>query len=369
MLGVMDDITKVEFSNLVRFVKPSDSSNSKSCERQLLNPKSEQHLSGKEAALIYKDIISTPSDSTKCSDTSFGHSNSTSKHIKHRKRGQLLSKHTGDASNSKTFNIRTFLTSSENGDLTTVQKCLSNGVNVDSQDQFGWTALMCAACSGQSEVVQHLLVTGANVNLTASGGKTALSIASDAGHFDIVKLISEFDPASAIEIRTGRAKTSSSDSTVKEVEQFYCDICKIDVKETSQIQHQTSTVHLFNSKVKAKPHNFLEHTQNKGYQIMRRTGWDGEKGLGSEGQGQKFPIKTILRKDRACLGSDISKEKAKVTHFGPRDISAVNRNRNITERKMSVRTLSKRAHKAKERKQKQWEKNLRLQFNSTEEMF
>ncbi|OWF52741.1 G patch domain and ankyrin repeat-containing protein 1 homolog [Mizuhopecten yessoensis] len=364
---MMDDLMKAEFSNLVKFVKPSsDKADSESCKGQLLESNCEQPLSGNDAVLFYKDIISSHSGKSKDRNSS-GQSDDTSLeqvNPKRHKRGQLeLCKQPSNMLvQCQNLNVGTFLTSSQNGDLARVEACLTAGVDVNSQDRFGWTALMCAACSGQRRVVKQLLGSGANTHLTASGGKTAASIASDAGHCGIMKLISDFD-LSKREVIDGRTRSSSTGTNDLEVHTFYCDVCKQDIKEASQTHHQTSTVHLFNKKVKAKPHSFLEHSRNKGYQIMRRTGWDGEKGLGSEGQGQKFPVKTVIKKDRACLGSDRSKEKAKVTHFGPRDISAVKRNVHVTERKMSARTLSKRAQKAKERKLNQWEKKLRFEFN------
>ncbi|XP_060063389.1 G patch domain and ankyrin repeat-containing protein 1 homolog [Ylistrum balloti] len=360
----MNDEMKAEFSNLVKFVKSSSNSlDLKSSEEQITKSKSEQFLSGNDAVQIYKDIISSHSSKSKgIQNSSIGkdHTPVEQVQLKHQNRGHQFSKHPGRPSTQCCLNVQTLLTCSQNGDLAKVKECLTNDVDIDSQDQFGWTALMCAACSGQSLVVKHLLANGANKHLTATGEKTAASIASDAGHCDVMRFISEFDPNKPEVIEE---RTQSSPRGIQVAQPFYCDVCKQDIKETSQINHQASTVHLFNMKMKASPHSFLEHSKNKGYQIMRRTGWDGEKGLGSEGQGLKFPIKTVLRKDRACLGSDTSKEKAKITHFGPRDISAVKRNVSVSERKMSARTLSKRARKAKERKEKQWEKNLRQQFN------
>ena len=38
------------------------------------------------------------------------------------------------------------------------------------------------------------------------------------------------------------------------------------------------------------------------------------KGLGPEGTGRKYPVKTILKQDRRCLGSK-SKEKASDLHI------------------------------------------------------
>jgi hypothetical protein len=55
---------------------------------------------------------------------------------------------------------------------------------------------------------------------------------------------------------------------------------------------------------------------NRGYQILVKGGWDREKGLGADGSGHKFPLKTVMKRDRAGLGGS-TKEKARVTHFTP----------------------------------------------------
>jgi hypothetical protein len=47
--------------------------------------------------------------------------------------------------------------------------------------------------------------------------------------------------------------------------------------------------------------------------MMLRSGWDGRKGLGPEGHGQRYPVKTILKKDRKCLGS-LKEEKPKIMY-------------------------------------------------------
>ena len=53
--------------------------------------------------------------------------------------------------------------------------------------------------------------------------------------------------------------------------------------------------------------------------MMVDQGWDRDRGLGHEGrEGKKFPVKTVLKRDRLGLGHGET-GKAKVTHFGPGD--------------------------------------------------
>lgn len=359
----MDDLIKAEYSNLVKFVKPSvDESDSSKSKRKYAVSDNAQCLSGSAVVLFYKDVTSSHTN-TEHTNLNTGKTSTKQQCLGSKPHREATSEPDGGDVPRQPLSVSMLLTSSQNGDMAILRRSLASGLDVDSRDRFGWSALMCAACSGHGEVVSHLLDNGANTELKALDGKTASSIATAAGHLVIVKTISDFKSGRS---KTWACRTRSSVGKSEEVKHFYCDICKLEVRETSEIRHQASTVHLFNRKVKAKPHSFLEHSRNKGYQIMRKTGWDGEKGLGSEGQGQKFPVKTVLKRDRACLGSDTTKETAKVTHFGPKDVNAVKRTTHVTERKMSVKTLSKRAEKAKDRKLKQWEKDLRSQFNSNE---
>lgn len=82
--------------------------------------------------------------------------------------------------------------------------------------------------------------------------------------------------------------------------------------------------------------------------------------------GRKYPVKTVLKRDRLGLGSKGS-HQARVTHFGPNDHSAVKRKHRITKggkKKEAVRKISKRERLAKEKKEKNWERNMRIYMNS-----
>ena len=87
----------------------------------------------------------------------------------------------------------------ENGSVVAVKSMLKLGVDVNSKDSDGWTALMIASEEGNTEVVKVLLKYEADVNLRATGpgrydwfcepvgtGQTALGIAKFANQQDIV---------------------------------------------------------------------------------------------------------------------------------------------------------------------------------------
>ena len=241
------------------------------------------------------------------------------------------------------------LVHAQSGDIKALEKLLQNQyVDVNFQDQFGWTAMMCSAVAGHYKVVRYLMSKGASRFDVNKSGKS----------------VDDLVPSLEIKLRKLDAEVNRQKSSVShQFETFYCDICAKEFKETTKLAHQSSTVHLFNMGVKPKNDNFNAHVANKGFQLMQKSGWDGESGLGSQGQGQKFPVKTSLKRDRKCLGADDSKLKAKVTHFGPNDLNAVNSLKKKEERVVSARTVSRRQRNRQIQKDKKWERELRTYMN------
>jgi ankyrin repeat protein len=65
------------------------------------------------------------------------------------------------------------------------------GVDVDKQDENGWTLLRTAAWSGQAHCVQVLVDAGVAVNKVDADRRTALRAACWAGHLQSVKILLE----------------------------------------------------------------------------------------------------------------------------------------------------------------------------------
>ncbi|XP_046620475.1 G patch domain and ankyrin repeat-containing protein 1 homolog [Neodiprion virginianus] len=239
----------------------------------------------------------------------------------------------------------------EQNDLHFLRKHL-NSDNVNVSDDFGWTPLMSAAYNGNFEIVQYLLKLGVNKKAKEKSGLTAAQLALKRNHLNIVALLrkknSQKDPedikssptlshdkSDIVSLRDDeRGKITKIEGSFKNELQsiqqnannvkveFYCEICKTAFKETSVKQHESSTLHIFNTKPKLRCVAYGIAKQNKGYQMLLNTGWDEETGLGPSGQGAKYPIKTILKRDRKGLGQGDNKE-ARITHFKPEDVSAV----------------------------------------------
>ena len=75
-----------------------------------------------------------------------------------------------------------------NGDVASVHKLITEGADVNAQDNHGYTALISAASKGNLEIVRLLLDANADPNLQTSFGATALSLAS-AHHPEVVRML------------------------------------------------------------------------------------------------------------------------------------------------------------------------------------
>ena len=66
-----------------------------------------------------------------------------------------------------------------NGKLDIVKYLISIGVNKDSRNKWGWSALIKASKNGQTEVVRYLVSIGANKTFRNYYGQTAFDVASN----------------------------------------------------------------------------------------------------------------------------------------------------------------------------------------------
>lgn len=247
----------------------------------------------------------------------------------------------------------------EQGQTNEVVNLLGLGLDVNFQDFYGWTALMCAAREGHADVIKTLLESGADKNLRNSVGDDACLIARNACHLKLANFIRKF----YVNEEKNKQFIESKSHLEAEDAMFYCEICKQKFLLHDQKSHYSSTIHLFNTGKRKSGPSFFITENNRGYQMLLRSGWSGDKGLGPDGKGAKYPVKTILKQDRKCLGSgEDVKKKAKISHFNANDKRAVEP---IFKkmREFSVRTLAKKAQTLKEKKEKRLEKNIRFQFS------
>ncbi|XP_029156580.1 G patch domain and ankyrin repeat-containing protein 1 homolog [Nylanderia fulva] len=241
--------------------------------------------------------------------------------------------------------INTLLKAVEQKDMKFLQKHMTSE-NVNVSDDFGWTPLMSAAYCGHLEIVQFLLNLGANRRIRDRSGLTAAQLALKKNYLSIVALLKKksesmnnnpssinvpkINNTNALSMKTMSKESSEHDIGVYNITEekiqhnsiVYCDVCKATFQETTPEKHETSTLHIFNTKPKLKHTMYGISRQNKGYRMLLNTGWDEEAGLGPSGKGIKYPIKTCLKTDRKGLGHSVESEY-KVTHFKPGDTTAI----------------------------------------------
>ena len=187
---------------------------------------------------------------------------------------------------------------------------------VRSVDQFGWSLLMVAACAGADKVVEILLSAGADTGYRDRRGYSCISLARKKGHSKIVEIIQKFR-SSKPPVQIAPKPNVKNQITRSQL----CSSCCQNYDKSDHQRHLTSTVHQLSKCSKECRTFYSIPGSNRGYQIMLKEGWDGQKGLGPSGNGVKLPPKTVLKRDRKGLGA--SKGTARITHFHSHDPKAV----------------------------------------------
>ena len=79
----------------------------------------------------------------------------------------------------------------QKGDLKSVERFISSGIDIDIQNADGETAAHIAAKNGSISILQYLLENGADINVKNNKGNTPLHIAAEKGKAAAVKLLVE----------------------------------------------------------------------------------------------------------------------------------------------------------------------------------
>jgi len=176
-------------------------------------------------------------------------------------------------------------------------------------DQYGWTALEIACVVGNPKVVNYLIERGGYLQDVDK----VFNILVDKGLTNIIDILGKH--------------CKKPDSEVINVDDAVLERCEdcgemFDTDEKAlhiaRISHQVS---LKRDYVKRNP-GFGISEANIGFQLMKKSGWDGVSGLGENQMGKLFPVKTILKQDRKGLNTG-DKKMSRVTHFGPNDEESV----------------------------------------------
>jgi ankyrin repeat protein len=75
--------------------------------------------------------------------------------------------------------------------LDIVKEWVEGGGNFNTQDENGWTALMCASYNNDLNMVRYLIEKGAKIDQIDNDGWTALIWASYYGYLKIIKILVE----------------------------------------------------------------------------------------------------------------------------------------------------------------------------------
>ncbi|XP_008287347.1 G patch domain and ankyrin repeat-containing protein 1 [Stegastes partitus] len=236
------------------------------------------------------------------------------------------------------------------GDVSGIRELLSKGVDINFQDTFFWTAVMCASWSGQRAAVRLLLQHGAAwVGVVDTQGRDAQDLAQEAGHNDVLEELLNY----------GRSTQRETQSNSRAHQPQWCEVCCSEYS-SSLSSHLSSTLHLFNlRRPPPTPYYCLPPSSNS-YKMMVRCGWKPGTGLGPEGEGPKQPVATVLKRDQKGLGYG-QMRRAKVTHFKARDGDAVKHPSREKEEK-GWKAQRKEESKRKEQKDKNWERDFRASF-------
>jgi len=345
------------------FVRESSTVQDKSperCIRQLA-------FQGDEAKAAYEEIIQTSNNNTPPVKLKHLRSKTTGSQDNTNLTSIVQSKKLTLSDNVLTkVTINTLLKAVEQKDLKFLQKHMTTE-NVNVSDDFGWTPLMSAAYCGHLEIVQFLLNLGANKRTRDKSGLTAAQLALKKNYLSIVALLKKkSDSISSVNQLSSNSNNTNilsinsmsiessmehdKDNVMEEKKRlkqnaaFYCKICKATFQETTLQKHESSTLHIFNTKPKLKYTMYGISRQNKGYRMLLNTGWDEEVGLGPSGKGIKYPIKTCLKLDRKGLGQLVENEY-KITHFKPNDTTAINSSKVPKQKPLKKRDRERLLHR------------------------
>ena len=354
----------------------------------ILNETSGETLSGLDARKFYEDLVQQEGNQFSTSTQTIDSSHKQGKKWQRKETEKSRTSHTFDnqtdgrpafqVENSEIEILRNQRAQQRNetvknnlfraiadGNIRKVKELLSSEnevLGIDICDQHGWTPLMSATAAGNIEIVKYLIEQGADIYEKRDyGGQSAWNIAVK---LDLAEIINLF-----YNRRVKQEKVSSDEEAesvscidIDGAENHYCESCGIEVPSFEMRRHQTSMNHLFQLyKEKNSQTSYQIAESNVGYKMLKEAGWSEEKGLGPEGLGQKHPIATVLKNDRAGLGLKV-KERKRITHFKANDHDAV-KNKNLPTKERKQKNSLKRENLKKKMKSKFWERNLRAYMN------
>lgn len=336
----------MKMKRFVRGPNLHDESESLTLQRNTTSVPPTTALSGEEAKQVYDEIINSASDSLQATSSRSSKSPSSSKSVTKTAKHKGKSFPISPPPPKKSLNqLMTLCESDLHSELQTYinfhASQSKSKFDINEQDLFGWSLLMSAACAGAVNCLQILLRNGASPSLKDKKGLTPMDLARKKGRKEVMSILEEWSHGIVL-IELDDDETEPSQPAVP----IFCEACNQSF--TNQNAHLKSIAHLFSSGIFHNPDGKIHYgipESNRGYQLMLKTGWDQSSGLGPDGTGHKFPIKTVLKRDRQGVGNEKDRKGARITHFAPFDVAAVAgwRNRNINRGEEPVASTQKKA--------------------------
>ncbi|KAM3623975.1 uncharacterized protein V6R79_017573 [Siganus canaliculatus] len=239
------------------------------------------------------------------------------------------------------------------GDVSGLRDLLSKGVDVNFQDTYLWTAMMCACWSGKRAAVRLLLQHGAAwVGVVDTQGRDARDLALEAAHREVLEELENYGRSRSTQPEAQRGDSASPTR--------WCDVCRGEFSG-SLTSHRSSTLHQFSSRRPPPAPYYCLPPSSTSFQMMLRCGWRPGSGLGPEGDGRQQPVSTVLKRDHKGLGFG-QRTPARVTHFRARDPDAVKPPSSREDQKEPGRGLRRKESRRKEQRDRNWERDFRSSF-------
>ncbi|CAG9564494.1 unnamed protein product [Danaus chrysippus] len=226
-------------------------------------------------------------------------------HIEHTTETQPSCKRKRKLDDEEVSNQKLFACA-ENNDVNTIRHILEICPDkINTIDSYGWSLLMIACQANSIDVVKELLKHGVDCSIRDKAGNSAQSLVIKNKNVYLADILLNHrkDINESINVNI-----KSNENYHKPKSKYTCTICDNKTFD-SKDEHLSSTIHNINASKGIKvPTKYAIPETNKGFQLMLKGGWDKESGLGRDGSGTKYPIRSVLKNDKIGLGHKKNKK-------------------------------------------------------------
>lgn len=255
-------------------------------------------------------------------------------------------------------------------DLSYLKVYLNNGFDPFVEDDFKWNVLMVAVASKSNDILAYFLENVADkkrvlqlLESKDAGGNTAENLSKRFSNQKAIEIINEFKSSLARpEVKNEPTYEIVEDTTSEEEEvKYWCEKCNKEFNQTESehiksIIHQLSETERPLSETSGRYHL---RSDNKGYQLLVKSGWNETSGLGVNEQGVKNPIRGKVKLNRKGIGVPNDDKK-----FQNLSLKSLKLKKNGSESGQTSDGALLREFKRSKHKYKVKERNLRRYFDS-----